>query len=172
MSRVRIGDVADAAAIAAVHVRSWRAVYRGIMPDEILDRLDVGERTAMWSRILSSPEADVIVVEDERQGIAGFCALIRARDADLDGSTGEVAAIYVDPERWRSGRGAALITEAHARAKRRGFVVLTLWVLEENQRARRFYEAVGFRPDGAERVEDEDGFAACEIRYRAELNGG
>ena len=47
---------ADAPAMAALHVRAWRAAYTGIMPDAFLAGLRVEEREAMWRRSLTAPE--------------------------------------------------------------------------------------------------------------------
>jgi hypothetical protein len=42
----------DAAALAAVEVRCWRAAYRGLMPDSFLDTLCQTEKTAAWRQNL------------------------------------------------------------------------------------------------------------------------
>ena len=59
-----------------------------------------------------------------------------------------------------------------ARARERRFKTLTLWVLEDNPRARRFYEAVGFTPDGATKSEKlREDVVLHEVRYRMEIAG-
>lgn len=50
-----------------------------------------------------------------------------------------------------------------------GFDAATLWVLEGNQRARRFYEKGGWSTDGATKVDDSPGFPIAEVRYRRPL---
>ena len=42
----------------------------------------------------------------------------------------------------------------------------TLWVLEENPRARRFYERAGWRTDGERKADERWGVRAPEVRYR------
>jgi len=135
------------------------------MPDEVLDRLDVAERTRMWGRVLAGAGSDVLLVDDDSGELAGFCSLARSRDADSNSRTGEIAAIYVDPARWRAGLGAALLADALNLAPARGFTEVTLWVLEQNLAARLFYEKLGFRLDGAEKVETRCG-SVRELRYR------
>ena len=49
---VRRATTEDAAGIASVHVHSWLAAYRGLMPDDMLDSLTVEERTESWLRFL------------------------------------------------------------------------------------------------------------------------
>jgi len=41
---IRPATPEDARAIAEVHVASWRYAYRGLLPDDVLDRLSVEER--------------------------------------------------------------------------------------------------------------------------------
>jgi hypothetical protein len=44
-----------------------------------------------------------------------------------------------------------------------------LWVLEDNPRARRFYEIAGWSPDGNKRVLEIFGFDVTEVRYHKQL---
>jgi ribosomal protein S18 acetylase RimI-like enzyme len=52
--------------------------------------------------------------------------------------------MYVSPERWRCGLGTALWQHSHGALQRERYTEVTLWVLEPNHLARRFYENVGF----------------------------
>ena len=142
--QVRLATAEDAEPIAGVHVRSWQIAYRGLIPDETIDNLDVVERAARWRSIFDQSGQDVFVaVEGGR--IRGFCSLQLSRDKEhLNQSVGELSAIYVDPAHWRKGLGRALCLAAVARARLRGFDDLVLWVLEENHDARSFYEEMGF----------------------------
>jgi GNAT superfamily N-acetyltransferase len=98
----------------------------------------------------------------------------RARQATAPGSgangaTGlaaeiELYAIYVVPAHWSSGAGRALLTEAVERARSVGFARMSLWVLEENARARRFYERAGFTATGERLARPELGNVA-QVRY-------
>ena len=42
----------------------------------------------------------------------------------------------------------------------------SLWVLADNERARRFYKRHGFEPDGVEKIEEIGGKPLTEVRYR------
>ena len=44
-----------------------------------------------------------------------------------------------------------------------------LWVLEDNPRARRFYERAGWAPDGVRKAEERFGVRAAEVRYRKDF---
>jgi hypothetical protein len=65
--RVRQAVVADAPGIAAVHVRSWQAGYRGLMPDELLDGLPAGDREDMWRQeAFGDGDAELLLVAERR----------------------------------------------------------------------------------------------------------
>jgi GNAT superfamily N-acetyltransferase len=163
--RVRDAKVADAAAIGQVHVAAWRAAYGHVMPAGFLAGLDAARAGQRWADWL---QGDVAVLVAEMDGmVAGFCRYGPSRDPDAGDAVGEVIAINVDPARWRCGLGRALLVEAAARL-RETFAEATLWVVRENPRARAFYEALGWRPDGTERVETAlTGTPIAEVRYRA-----
>jgi GNAT superfamily N-acetyltransferase len=168
---VRRATPADAAAIAGVHVRSWQAAYRGIVPDEILDGLSVAARESTWDAILARGADEAFTLVAEHDGcVVGFCSLtIRSRDADADVATGEIAAAYVDPDHWRRGAGRALLAAALQDVRAAGCDAVTLWVFARNDRARAFYGGFGFAPDGATTVDERSG--EPEIRLRAALEG-
>jgi GNAT superfamily N-acetyltransferase len=162
---VRLGTAADAEAIAVVHVDSWRAAYRGIVPDTILDRLSVERRAAGWRDTIEPPGEECVWVVERDGRLIGFAATGPARDDDIAAGSGEVAAIYLDPGAWSAGVGRQVFAAAVDDLRLRGFGPLVLWVLTANSRARRFYEAAGWQPDGTSRMLDFDGTPIEEIRY-------
>ncbi|HEY7224577.1 MAG TPA: GNAT family N-acetyltransferase [Micromonosporaceae bacterium] len=171
--QVRPAQVSDAEAVGLVNAQAWRGAYAGLMPQDYLDALDPAERGRAWRRRLESiqPPTSVLVLERGTEGVVGFASLGPARDPDADPSaTGEVMAIYLLPEHWRGGGGRVLMAEAVRRLSDAGFREATLWVLETNDRARRFYEAVGWSLDGQRRVDESYGFALAEVRYRRSLD--
>src|SRR5258708_4622820 len=119
--RIRAAKLSDAQTIAEIHVDTWRAAYRGQIPDAVLDSLDVGWRAAFWSERIERDRSSVFVAE--KQGvIAGFCDLIPTRDRDANPQTvAEIASIYVHPDSWRCGAGRALCASALTEAHRRRF---------------------------------------------------
>jgi len=172
---VRPATLEDAEHLAFVHVRSWQAAYEGLLPQDYLDQLDVARRTEGWRRWLENTDPPGTLVADSAgaQGagrIVGFAGLAPARDSDADPArTGEVWAIYLLPQAWGKGVGRELMTEALERLASQGYQDATLWVLRENARARRFYEAAGFTADGAEKLDDIAGSPVTEVRYRRSL---
>jgi GNAT superfamily N-acetyltransferase len=168
---VRAARVDDAAAIADLHVRSWQAAYRGIVPDPILDGFVLDQRRESWARTIGLASAEPsrdgrIWVVEEAGLVVGVATTRPARDDDAGPGTGEVHSIYLAPEAWSRGLGAALLATAVADLRGRGFAPLVLWVIEANARGRRFYERAGWRPDGRRQPIDFDGVLVDEIRYR------
>ena len=111
---MRRAAAADVPAIAGVHVRAWRAAYRGLVADEVLDRLTVEGRSRMWEDLLAAEGvAPGTTVAEVDGAIAGFCTVVTpTRDDDAPPGTAEIPAIYVDPARQRRGVGAALLEGA------------------------------------------------------------
>ena len=159
----------DARAIAAVHVASWRSAYRDLLPEQVLAGLSIEEREQMWRDGLAGEEpGSALVAEDARQ-IIGFVGFGPSRDDDAPDYLGEVYALYVLPERWRSGLGRRLLEEAERSLREAGSEEARLWVLDTNEPAHRFYEAMGWRADGARRREHLEGLELSEVRYRRSL---
>lgn len=88
----------------------------------------------------------ILVVATEGRGITGFASFGPSRDSDTGPRvTGEVPAVYVDPDAWGTGAGRALMGKAVAELARLGYAAATLWVLDANGRARRFYAIAGWK---------------------------
>jgi GNAT superfamily N-acetyltransferase len=162
----------DAAAIARVHTRSWQVAYTHAFPAEALAGISVERRTEWWAQQLSAPSRRVALLVAEIDGeVRGFASV---GPADEDERLGELYAIYVDPDHWGAGLGRTLIAEAEERLRSAGFTEAILWVLEDNPRTRRFYEAAGWTHDGGAKLDTHLGTEVSEVRYRkllAEANG-
>jgi GNAT superfamily N-acetyltransferase len=167
---IRAAVPADAAQIARVHVASWRAAYRGLLPDRYLERLSEDERTPTWRRRIDGRRPDEVVLVAERGGaIVGFASAGPTRDRDADPrSVGEIYAVYLAPEEWGRGAGRKLLERAVAALRDAGFAHAGLWVLETNAHARGFYEHLGWRADGTAKQE-RFGERVTEVRYRLAL---
>jgi ribosomal protein S18 acetylase RimI-like enzyme len=167
---IRDARPSDAGAISHVHQASREALYRGRIPDTLVDVLSPEERLRRWQEWLDDPAVTTIVGEDDGR-IVGFSTLRAAVDPDLDGATvAEMPTLYVHPTYWSCGWGTALCREIERRGVQQGFGLLTLWVMEMNERARAFYAARGFAEDGAEKLaEAPDPIALKALRYRKKL---
>lgn len=168
--KVRQARDEDVRSIAEIHVRSWQAAYRGILPDALLDGLSTSEREANWRALLSAGDGLWLTLVVECDGrLAGFCSIATpSRDGAAAAHTAEIGALYVDPGHWRQGAGGAMLTAAFAELSERRFHDAILWVLPENHAALAFYGAFGFEvEEGAEKREERSGRPV--IRLRASL---
>ncbi|MDE3082435.1 MAG: GNAT family N-acetyltransferase [Acidobacteriota bacterium] len=160
---LRAASDADALAVATIHLATWRAAYRGIIPDSYLDGLDEETRASRYTFDSTSPDDPQTWIALEGEEIVGFVSLGPARDDEL--KRGEVYALYVAPRSWRLGIGSILMARAEEELRGRGFTGALLWVLRDNDRGRRFYEASDWRFDGHELVAQFDGHDVVEVRY-------
>lgn len=166
---IRQAHVEDADAIGLIHVLGWRAAYAGLMPDVFLRNLSVPERQERWQLRLGDDGVRVLVAV-ERDDVVGFASVGNSRDDDAGPDVGELYAIYLHPEYWGHGVGRQLHARAVAGLREDGFRRTTLWVLEANDRARRFYAAAGWVADGARKVDSFGGSPPmAEVRYSREL---
>ena len=160
---------ADLPSLARVHIAAWRAAYHGLMNPEFLQSLGYEHAARRLRPALEAQPPLVVAVESNRE-IVGFSRFGASSDANVSPRTGEVFACNVDPQHWRCGFGAELMAATMARLAVMGYESCTLWVLEQNDRARRFYSALGFTPDGAARIEAADTeYPLSEVRYRSSL---
>ncbi|MFC7618304.1 GNAT family N-acetyltransferase [Actinokineospora soli] len=156
----------DAPGIAEVHVRSWQACYRGLLPQALLDGLDPAPRVPRWREIVGA--GGVHVADDG--GVLGFAHAGPTRDPDGDpAAVGELTSVYVHPDRWGLGAGRRLVDAALDGLRAAGRSEATLWVLDTNARATAFYARTGWRPDGAAKDDVIGGQAVRELRYRRAL---
>jgi len=168
MDKVRVRDAKpeDARTVAEIHVAAWRAAYRELMPADYLASLSVEDRADMWTRSIIRGGPSRLAIAEVDGALAGFCSFGPTRD-ELPEDCAEIYAINVAPERWRLGAGRALCEHALRQAALREHKTMTLWVVKGNDPARRFYERLGYRPDGAERLNSQlVPVPFDEVRYR------
>lgn len=168
---IRAAEVDDAEAIARVHVAAWQEAYRGLVPQEYLDGLDVAERASLWRSILVGdvamegiPRPTDFVVESV-DGVVGFANVGRYRDEPDDVAAGELWAMYVAPAQWGAGVGDALMAATLVEFQLLGSVSTHLWVLEDNQRAIRFYRRHGWQASSDIKMFEVNGVEIPEVRY-------
>ncbi len=170
--RIRDMTIDDCDAVATVRVRGWQAAYAGLMPQSYLDAMSVAEDAEKRRGFFARSAGRVTNVVAERDGtVVGWGCFGPSRDAGTTADRSELYAIYVLPEQVATGVGRELMEELTRRAWEAGFRGMELWVLKENDRARRFYERAGFTPDGAEELFDVDGVPVPEVRYTRSLTG-
>lgn len=135
---LRAARAGDGAAIAALHVASWRATYRGILPDTFLAGPIEEALGAKWQRIFAEgiPPGALLLAEDER-GLAGFVAAwVRGDGAEIDN-------LHVRPGLNGRGIGRRLLGAAAEALVALGARHGWLEVLDGNDAALRFYTRLG-----------------------------
>lgn len=145
---IRKAVESDSRDVARVHVQTWQAAYRGVVPDSYLDSLSIDKRETVWLEAIRRGIPELWVAE-ARGEVIGWVAFGPSRDVDAPAGAGEIEAIYVAPEHWATGVGRALWLTARSRLLERGFYSVMLWVLVDNARAIRFYSIAGFKPNPA-----------------------
>jgi ribosomal protein S18 acetylase RimI-like enzyme len=166
---VRPATAEDADAIGRVQVETWRAAYRGLMPDEAIAGFDLEGRRRMWREGLARvprPGSATFVAELDGD-VVGFASVGRSRDEEAE-NEGELYAIYLHPSCWDRGIGRAMLEQAEESMRAFGFERAILWVMEGNERGERFYRAAGWKRDGR-KLETFQGAEVAELRYRKAL---
>jgi ribosomal protein S18 acetylase RimI-like enzyme len=138
---VRPAVVEDAAAIADVHVASWRTTYSGLLPEDFLGSLDEAGYEGRWRRILEDGSSRVYVAADGPD-IVGFASGGRER-AGESGYEGELYAIYILRDSQGRGHGRRLVQAVVGGLRELALRDMVVWVLRENAGARKFYERLG-----------------------------
>lgn len=171
MTKIRNAQPGDAHAIAAVHVESWQTTYYGLLPDSTLANLSVTDQEKNWRKILidRTPRTAVLLATSDVD-VFGFVALGPARDPTAASEAGELYAIYLRHNQQGRGIGAQLHNSAIDYLRTIGFTHATLWVLEGNERAIRFYHHNGWAVDGARRIDQgPEGVDLPELRLHRTL---
>lgn len=164
-TRIRRANESDAQQIAHVHILSWQTIYRGHIPDAILNQLSLEKRTQEWRALLLAG-MDIWLIEEDKK-LIGFASVCPSRDEDDDPvKVAEISAIYLLPEFWRKGLGRELCQVIFDEVAKKGFKEISLWVLESNKSSRRFYEALEFHATGDIKSDHFGCESLLVIRYR------
>ncbi|WOD19172.1 GNAT family N-acetyltransferase [Paraburkholderia kirstenboschensis] len=146
---LRPATVADAALIASIHSTSWRAAYRGLLPDAFLDGEVTQERAAYWEARMSAPggERRMVAIAELGGEPIGFVCVERQPDSAWGVLLDNLHAL---PEYQGIGVGKLLMRAAEDWARAQGETQLYLYALEGNLPAIGFYERQGWQYVGAE----------------------
>ncbi|EWT02271.1 enoyl-CoA hydratase [Intrasporangium oryzae NRRL B-24470] len=153
--------LADCDELGRVHVRVRREAYAGIMPADHLAGLSANRSADHWRTVAagaadgSTAASTTLVARDAAGRVVGFASAGPSCDDDA-------------PTQWElyvvnllaDVHGTGLADELLGRVL--GDRDATLWVVEENARARAFYARHGFVLEGARSQHDATG--AAEVR--------
>ncbi len=159
---VRYATLADAPAVANLHLIASRALFDGVVPDAHWQATPPAKRVSFWKEAIEYGEPQVMVATQGGE-IVGFVGFDRSRDPKSKNTTGEIWAIYADPDRLGEGVGLALWDAAREGLLEEDCTDVTIWVPLLNERTVRFHELAGFKremntartvPFGAVKVEE------------------
>lgn len=154
-----LNEADDRLAVSGIYEASWKYAYRDILPGEYLESIPAGR----WVSGLDFSDRIHLVMLDGGRYIGAACCCA-SRFPEFDG-WGELVSLYLLPAAMGRGYGRPLLEAAVSALAGQGYRDAFLWVLEENWRARAFYERMGFRPSGACRADVIGGRAVRELAY-------
>ncbi len=158
-----LGPGDDRLALSRIYEESWRWAYRGIVPQEYLNAIPSGN----WAGFFDMPGVRTLIALENGK-YAGTASFAASRFPEYAGS-GEVISLYLLPKYAGRGYGRALLGSALDGLAAMGYAEAFLWVLEDNMRARHFYENAGFTL-AADVLDDEIGGKPLrEVRYVVKL---
>jgi len=150
-------------AISRVYEESWKYAYKDIIPGDYLESIPEGS----WAAHIDDPGRNTLIMIEDGI-IIGTSTYCRSRYSEMDG-VGEISSIYLLPGYMGKGLGRQLLDEAVKGLESLGFKDIFLWVLEENNRARHFYEKSGFWCSEVYLEDNIGGRKLREVQYRYQL---
>ena len=154
----------EADIIADIHAKSWQIAYKGILTDAFLAHDVWANRRQVWQkRFADFTENECIYVAEEGDVVIGFVCIYGNADENL-GSL--IDNLHVLPEFKGHGIGKRLMHEAAEWVKAKyANTKIHLWVYENNDAARLFYEKMGGEKVASELYEGPDGTSANTFCY-------
>jgi GNAT superfamily N-acetyltransferase len=154
---VRRARLEDAESFVCAYEAAWDATMGAIVGRPLQELAPFEERIERFRTGLEQPQPDASVWVAERDGdLVGVAVGVGA----------ELRALFVVPEAWGSGAANALMEAVLGAIGSGGAQEATLWVVEENGRARRFYEREGWELTGETRASP---VGPAELQYRRQL---
>ena len=154
-----LNEADDRLAVSGIYEASWKYAYRDILPGEYLESIPAGR----WVSGLDFSDRIHLVMLDGGRYIGAACCCA-SRFPEFDG-WGEIVSLYLLPSYMGRGCGRPLLEAAVSALAAQGYRDAFLWVLEENRRARAFYERMGFQHSGVRRADVIGGKTVREAAY-------
>ncbi len=145
--------------ISKVYAESWREAYKGIVPQDYLDKLEDNR----WVPMISGELGNLWIASDGEH-IVGTATYAPSREKKYSG-WGEIISIYLLPKYYRRGIGTRLLKATMDSLAEMNYKKVFLWVLEDNLPARDFYEKNGFYFNGDTKELIIGGKRLVAVRY-------
>ena len=136
MTLLRRATVADAAAIARIHIDSWREAFVPVMtPEQVaLKNLDYDDQYQLWLPRLTVEENHTrytVVAENDAGQVTGFTTG-RKNETGIAEYDAELHQIYVAPNGQRQGIGEKMVRTLAVVLHEAGYQSLIVWVMTQN----------------------------------------
>jgi GNAT superfamily N-acetyltransferase len=164
--RIRAADLNDVDHLAAVHHATVITAYAGMFPADCPPPTPDALRRE-WESDFSDPTLKAFVAEYD----GGTVGTVAIRSDPEHPVLGELRRLHVLPRHWGKGIGAALEGAGVTALQKAGYMEAGIWVLEQNARARTFYERLGWCLVPGE-ILTLPGLDVLEVRYRKSVHGG
>ncbi|MDE6530624.1 MAG: GNAT family N-acetyltransferase [Lachnospiraceae bacterium] len=150
----------DRLAISRIYEESWKFAYKDIIPESYLESIPAG----CWASNIEKEGMNTLVLIEDGMfiGTSSYC---KSRFSDFS-DLGEIVSIYFLPQYIGKGYGKLLLDAVIEELGQLGFDEIFLWVLEDNLRARKFYEKAGFTPSGNYLNDNIGGKDLREMQYK------
>ncbi len=161
---IRKATLNDSTRIAEIDVTSSRYAYKSIVSEKFLyEDLSVEKRIPVYEKWISQNRFDLYVYEEPETGvIKGMMGIGICEDDDKKDAF-ELHFLYVDPAYMRMGVGYEMLRFYEQMGKDKGCREYVIWVLEDNEIGKSFYEKNHYCFDGKEKIFKR--WNKREIRY-------
>lgn len=145
-----------------VFCKSWKEAYKNIIPQEDIQKnTNPEKRKQMFTRLMLSEDGYFFIAYDDTSP----CGIVYARK-NIENNI-EIIALYTTSNYWGKGVGKKLMDTLIETVKNGNIAKIKLWTLENNLRARKFYEKYGFK--SVNEVKDSGIADLKEISYIMEI---
>ena len=162
---IRLGQPADAYAIADIHVRGWQSAYAGHLDGTWLASLTAEAWSRSWHPRLADPARIAPLIAEVDARVVGFASVGPVDEAfPMTPDYAELYTLYVDPDFYSRGVGSTLLKASEDVLLATGYKRALLWCYEFNHGARRFYERHGWVCEGTLRSYESGPDAIRHVR--------
>ncbi|WP_104401678.1 GNAT family N-acetyltransferase [Vibrio penaeicida] len=165
---IREANLEDVPSIAEIHVTSWQVTYSGLIPEDYILSQTIERRTKLWTNVINESLASLLVAE-ENQKVIGFISFEKIQP-DLSSQSIEISSIYLLPNHFNKGIGTKLLSECKSRLTGNKVNQITLWSLDTNISALKFYRKHGFVETGKQNKERLNGVVLNDVELSKPLN--
>lgn len=149
---IRYATIVDADELGQVYAQSYQTAFRGIIPDSFMEERFTPEKRSerLKSEMAEGVLTNMTVYKDDE--LIGILTYGIPEGVNLEESAVELGRIFLLPSYWGQNIGAEVLNLITPMFKEKGFSRIDLWVIEDNVRARKLYERMGFTHDGVTRI--------------------